>query len=108
MSRFDGSAARPLDFTPTAPGWGAGRVGLHPTTDPTPGGDPHLRLGLPGGALPQRARKARRGLGLRGPEKYKVLELRRRRAQITARRMLDLIDVPERAGRNEPAAMEEA
>ena len=29
---------------------------------------------------------------LRGPGKYKVLELRRRRAQINARRLLDLID----------------
>jgi hypothetical protein len=38
-----------------------------------------LRLALPGGIL-------------RGPGKYKVLEHRRRRAQIDARRTLDLID----------------
>ena len=29
--------------------------------------------------------------GLRGPDKYKVLESRRRQAQIKARRLLDLI-----------------
>jgi hypothetical protein len=29
---------------------------------------------------------------LRGPDKYKVLELRRRQAQIKARRLLDLME----------------
>jgi hypothetical protein len=43
------------------------------------GGRAGLRLALPGGHL-------------RGPDKYKSLEHRRRRAQITARRVLDLID----------------
>jgi hypothetical protein len=66
MARFDGSLARQLDFgsmTPhTAP---AGRAGL--------------RLAWPSGVL-------------RGPDKYKVLESRRRQAQIKARRLLDLMD----------------
>ena len=44
-----------------------------------------LRLALPGGVL-------------RGPDKYKVLESRRRRAQRAARRVLDLIDASERGG----------
>jgi hypothetical protein len=84
MSRFEGSVARTLDFgeTPTSDAEtgvpaGAGRMGL--------------RLALPGGVLPPR---------LRGPDKYKVLERRRRQAQIAARRVLDLIDVAERAGRD--------
>jgi len=39
-----------------------------------------------------------RRLGLlRGPDKYKVLERRRRAAQIKARHALDLIDMMERA-----------
>lgn len=67
MARFDGSLARTLDFgdiTAPAPASG-GRVGL--------------RMALPGGLL-------------RGPDKYKVLEHRRRQAQIHARRTLDLLD----------------
>jgi hypothetical protein len=66
MSRFDGSLARKLDYgemTTTA-----GQLGR--------GG---LRLALPSGAL-------------RGPDKYKLLEHRRRQAQIKARRLLDLFD----------------
>ena len=63
--------ARTLDFGETVT-TGTGRVGL--------------RLALPGGVL-------------RGPGKYKVLERRRRRAQIAARRALDLIDVAEGPGR---------
>ena len=73
MSRFDGSLARSLDFgetTTTAPVYSPGRSGL--------------RLALPGGIL-------------RGPGKYKVLETRRRQAQIKARRVLDLIDAAEPA-----------
>jgi hypothetical protein len=73
MPRFDGTLARTLDFgdtTTTAPVHGGGRAGL--------------RLALPGGVL-------------RGPGKYAALEHRRRRAQITARRVLDLLDVAERA-----------
>ena len=34
---------------------------------------------------------------LRGPDKYKVLDQRRRAAQIRARHAMDLIDVMERA-----------
>ena len=66
MSRFDGSLARKLDFGEmTTTGGEPGRGGL--------------RLALPSGAL-------------RGPDKYKVLEHRRRQAQIQARRLLDLLD----------------
>ena len=74
MSRFDGSLARSLDFgetTTTAPVYSGGRSGL--------------RLALPGGVL-------------RGQGKYKVLETRRRQAQIKARRVLDLIEQAERTG----------
>lgn len=67
MSRFDGSLARTLDFwettTTAGPVYAGGRAGL--------------RLALPGGIL-------------RGADKYKVLEGRRRQAQIKARRVLDL------------------
>lgn len=68
MTRFDGSVARKLDFgemTTTAALAGRGRAGL--------------RLALPSGVL-------------RGPDKYKVLEHRRRQAQINARRLLDLME----------------
>ena len=77
MPQFDGSLARTFDFgeapraastTTTAP-WAPGRAGL--------------RLAIPGGVLG-------------GPDKYIVLETRRRRAQIVARRVLDLIDASER------------
>jgi len=37
---------------------------------------------------------------LRGPDKYKVLERRRRAAQIKARHVLDLIDITELSERN--------
>ncbi len=69
MSRFDGSLARALDF---------GDV----TTTAFPGGGSVLRL-------------ASRGDVLRGPGKYKVLEHRRRQAQIKARRALALLDAME-------------
>jgi hypothetical protein len=69
MPGFDGSLARKLDFgelaITTSTASAAARTGL--------------RL-APGGAL------------LRGPDKYKVLEHRRRQAQIKARRLLDLLD----------------
>ena len=71
MARFDGSLARPLDFGDTpkpAPIHGGGRSGL--------------RLAAPGGLL-------------HGPDKYKVLEKRRRQAQIKARHALGLIDMME-------------
>jgi hypothetical protein len=37
---------------------------------------------------------------LRGPDKYKVLERRRRAAQIKARHLLDLIEMQEQSERN--------
>ena len=72
MSRFDGTLARTLDFgqpTTAVPVGGGARAGL--------------RLALRGGLL-------------RGPDKYKVLESRRRRAQMRARRALELIEIMER------------
>jgi hypothetical protein len=46
-------------------------------------------------------RRPLRRLGLLGgPDKYKVLERRRRAAQIKARHVLDLIDMQEQSGRN--------
>ena len=67
--RFDGSAALKLDF------------GVTTTTTTTPGvrnGRGSLRL------APSN--------GLMGPDKYKVLEHRRRQAQIKARRLLELME----------------
>jgi hypothetical protein len=69
MTRFEGSAALKLDFGVQAPrlapdGARSGRA---------------LRLAMPSGAL-------------RGPDKYKVLEHRRRQAQIKARRLLSLME----------------
>ena len=71
MRRFSGSEARQLDFSEV-------------TTSTFPPAFPPARplkasLTLPG----------RRG-NLVGPDKYKVLEHRRRQAQIKARRLLDL------------------
>jgi len=72
MTRFEGSAARTLDF------------GDSPTNAPIhSGARAGLRLALPGGLL-------------RGPDKYKMLEKRRRQAQIKARHALELIDLMER------------
>jgi hypothetical protein len=65
MSRVDGSLARKLDF------------GEMTTTAFQHGCGP-LRLALSSG-------------GLRGWDKYKVLEDRRHQAQIKARRLLDLL-----------------
>jgi hypothetical protein len=68
MARFDGSLARKLDFgeiTTKAGLAGRGRAGL--------------RLAVPSSVK-------------RGPDKYKVLEHRRRQAQIRARRLLDLME----------------
>lgn len=65
--RFDGSLARQLDFGGTT------------TTAPAGGGRGGLRLALPSGVV-------------RGPDKYLVLEHRRRQAQIKARRLLDLLE----------------
>jgi hypothetical protein len=64
---IDGSAAVKFDF------------GGMTTTSTPRGGRVGLRLAVPSGAL-------------RGPEKYKVLEHRRRQAQIKARRLLKLME----------------
>ena len=69
MSGFDGSLARRLDF------------GEQPTVISSTGG--RGRVGL---------RLAPSPVRLTGPDKYRVLEGRRRRAQLAARRMLDLFD----------------
>ena len=66
MRGFEGSLARKLDF---------GEV----TTTAAQAGPAGLRLAPPPGRL-------------RGPDKYKVLEARRRQAQIKARRLLDLAE----------------
>ena len=68
MTQFDGSTALTLDFggvTTTAAGTGRGRGGL--------------RMAVPGG-------------GLRGPDKYRILDHRRRQAQIRARHLLELME----------------
>jgi hypothetical protein len=67
MPRFYGSLARQLDFSDI-------------TTSTFPLARP-LNAGL---------KLAGRPGGVRGPDKYKVLEHRRRQAQIKARRLLDL------------------
>ena len=46
---------------------------------PANGGRRGLRLAMPSGAL-------------RGPDKYRLLDLKRRRAQMRARRLLGLMD----------------
>ena len=69
MARFEGSAALKLDF------------GGMTTTTPVAGGRGTLRLAS--------------SAGLRGPDKYKMLDHRRRQAQIKARRLLDLIQEAE-------------
>jgi hypothetical protein len=71
MARFEGSLAHALDFgdcTTPAPVYSGARAGL--------------RLASPGGLL-------------RGADKYKILEKRRRQAQIQARHVLNLIDMME-------------
>jgi hypothetical protein len=79
MSRFDSSLARTLDF---------GEL----TTSHRPiRGLTSLRT------APHQGRVRRRLELLRGPDKYKVLDQRRRAAQIRARHAMDLIDVMERA-----------
>ena len=67
MTRFDGSAALTLDF------------GGMTTSTTGAGGRRGLRLAVPTG-------------GLRGPDKYKILEHRRRQAQIRARHLLELME----------------
>lgn len=67
MPRFDGSLARQLEF---------GDI----TTSTCP----------PARPLTASLKLADRPEGVRGPDKYKVLEHRRRQAQISARRLLEL------------------
>ena len=67
MARLDGSAALKLDFG-----------GVTTTTPVFRGGRGRLRLAISGAA--------------RGPEKYKELARRRRRAQIKARHLLSLME----------------
>ena len=69
MARFDGSLARQLDFGQTTT----------TSAGPAVSGRGYLRLAGPSNAL-------------RGPDKYKVLDHRRRQAQIKARRLLNLLD----------------
>lgn len=68
MAAFEGSLARQLDF---------GEVNTAPARRLRNRG---LRLAVPSAALP-------------GPDKYEVLEHRRRQAQIKARRLLNLLEV---------------
>jgi hypothetical protein len=70
MRRVEGALARTLDF-------GEGR----PSAGPVASGRPMLRVAL---------RSA-----VRGANKYKVLDARRRHAQIRARRLLDLMESKE-------------
>lgn len=72
MAPFDRSLARTLDFGDIRPGT--------PVNSRARAG---LRLASPGGVL-------------RGPDKYKLLERRRRQAQIKARHALNLFDMMER------------
>lgn len=87
MSRFDGSLARTLDFgeaaSSTAPASSGRRI--HGLASLRPGA--RVRLLTP-----------RSPAFSSGADKYTVLDRRRRAAQITARRAMDLIDVMERAG----------
>ena len=78
MTRVDGSLARSLDFSEGPAGCGGPVVR---------GGQSRLRL--------TRARHAINGLRSSGPAKYRALEVRRRRAQIAARHLLDLMDAQE-------------
>lgn len=66
--RFDGAAALKLDFG-----------GVTTTSTSIKGRRGALRLAVPSG-------------GLRGPDKYKVLDHRRRQAQIKARHLLELME----------------
>lgn len=70
MSGFEGSLARKLDF------------GELPTTVTSTGG--RGRAGLRLAPSPGR---------LTGPDKYRALERRRRQAQISARRLLELMSM---------------
>jgi hypothetical protein len=79
MERFDGSLARTLDFGETTV---QQRIVGRPGAAAAPSSRPTRRLGL-----------------LRGPDKYQVLEHRRRTAQIKARHALDLIELMDAQGK---------
>ena len=84
MSRFDGSLARTLDFGEAAPA---------PVPMESRGRIRSLAPVVRGGPMPSSGPLEL----LRGADKYKVLDRRRRAAQIQARHAMDLIDVMERA-----------
>ena len=69
MGRFDGALARQFDF---------GDITTTSSVPATSGGRAALRLAVSGGT--------------RGPDKYKMLEHRRRQAQIAARHLLQLME----------------
>ena len=71
--RFEGAGALKLDFATSAEATVAKGM-----TTTTPVGRGRLRLASSG--------------ALRGPDKYKILDHRRRQAQIKARRLLDIIE----------------
>ena len=86
MSRFDGSLARTLDF---------GEATTAPASMDSRGRMRRLGSMARGNGAPVFSPGP---LGvLRGADKYKVLDRRRRAAQIQARHAMDLIDVMERA-----------
>lgn len=70
MRRFEGATARQLDF---------GEITTTATLGARARGNPGLRLAGPAAAGP-------------GPDKYRLIEQRRRRAQIRARHLLDLVE----------------
>jgi hypothetical protein len=73
MTRIDGALARKLDFNEGA-----------------------ANGSLAAGSYRPKLRPAKMKQ-LSGPGKYRVLEVRRRRAQIAARHLLDLMDAQERS-----------
>jgi hypothetical protein len=84
MARNDGALARELDFGDE--GAGSGQRGA---SDPArPACLAEARRAKAGGL-----RLAAPSAVLRGPDKYKVLEHRRRQAQIKARRAIDAADM---------------
>ena len=78
MAAYEGTLARQLDFGESVEG-----VGRSTSNSPRRA----LRLAVPSALALSQSNGV-----LRGPDKYKVLEHRRRQAQITARRLLDLMD----------------
>src|SRR5688500_16075559 len=88
MTRFEGSTALQLDF-----GHGSTRLDLafgHSSTRFNTAAD--VTTTAVAGRGPGGLRLARPGGALRGPDKYKVLEHRRRQAQIKARHLLELME----------------